>query len=156
MPSVTAGVSLPKPSTLELREFRFSSGSSILSDQNWCAAAQRATGGTSSTAYQEVVNITGPGMLKWAFMCCKTDTFTSNAKFRLIADGVTLVDDTASPSAQNGYGVGAHVAGGTSLSAPLVFQNEYPLGIEFKTSLTIEVSGDGTDAVNVVYERTLY
>lgn len=108
---------------------------------------------TTSATLQDVVNFTGAGRLRAIHFLVAGG---NNTKFKVIADGVVLLDDTAILAGD--YDVKENIANGTKVLQRVAGTNDpaQNLDIFFKDGLQIQYSGNGaagTTAATVEYEH---
>lgn len=105
-----------------------------------------------SATLTEVVNITGSGVFSFAALHSANATTFTNGKFRIVIDGVTVLNEsTINVSVQTGAAcaVGLYASSGTSSSG--ISQGR----IMFNTSIVISIASDGVGFALLSYKRYL-
>ncbi len=138
------------PASFVLRKMVGSSSENIQA-ATWHGLSKTAA--TTGTTLVEVLNISGSGVIQGLFLL-STVTTSSPSKWKIVIDGVTVVDESALSTAVASAwcAVGGLFAGSSAEDdAHMVFFED----VTFNSSLVVSQAGDGSDAVVTLYSRYL-
>lgn len=142
---------LRPPTVLTDRKMRSVNGSYIVADL--LSHGLAVTAETISATLTEVLNIAGAGVIQFLAIGAGTSATASPIKWRIVIDGVTVLDRTTGSVADTDIfaAVGGIYSSGTSGILGLLFFGAVP----FYESLVVSQAGDGTDPVQTIYSRYL-
>lgn len=148
--NVGAGGGGATPPT-SINAIRVQANSNVTSDVATFFGAQ-VTANVTSASLTEVLNITGKGILQFLMLNGNSgSTSISNAKIRVVIDGVEVTNFTSAPfiSSTASVNVVGSYNGGTAES------HAAHDAVAFNSSLVVEIASNGTNNVRLAYKRYL-
>lgn len=112
------------------------------------------SGNVQGTAYSEVINITGSGVIQFLGVNAHDNDPCDPCKLKVVLDGVTVFEnvDMSVYDTRMHMLVGGFFAGGSALVDDQgIFFEKVP----FNTSLVVSIAGDGTDHAVLMYHYYL-
>lgn len=140
------------PTILTDRKMQSASGTYIVADL--VAHGLSVTAETASATLTEVLNITGAGVIQFLAIGAGTSDTASPIKWRIVIDGVTVLDRTTGSVADTDIFAavgGLRSEGSSGTGGVLIFFEAIP----FYESLVVSQAGDGVDQVQTIYSRYL-
>ncbi len=102
----------------------------------------------TSATLTEVLNVSGSGVLTFAGITTSTGTTVNPAKFRVVIDGVTALDESTIVLPETSFGAIA----GTFQNTQYTFSQE---ALAFNSSIVVSIAGDSTNGVHFYHRKYL-